>query len=111
MKKQGFFLNISEAETFQLRQLASDRGMTMTNLLRLCIQLMWIEREMELEIKTGNPPQFQVDGDTYTINVGELSAFADEMAKIAAKVDWSKVLQKQRKTALKRLKKPLKMAV
>lgn len=111
MKKQGFFLNISEAETYQLRQIASDRDMTMTNLLRLCIQLMWIEREMEMELKTGNPARFSVDGETYTINVGELAAFSDEMANIAQKVDWSKVLQKQKKTPIKRLKKPLKQAV
>ena len=111
MKKQGFFLNLSDGETFQLRQIAADRDMTMTNLLRLCIQLMWIEREMEMEVKTGNPARFSVDGETYTINVGELAAFSEEMAKIAIKVDWNKVLQKQAKTPLKRLKKPLKQAV
>ena len=111
MRKQGFFLNISEAETFQLRQLAADRDMTMTNLLRLCIQLMWIEREMEMEVKTGNPVRFSVDGETYNINVGELAAFSDEMAKIASNVDWAKVIQKQKKTPLKRLKRPLKQAV
>lgn len=111
MRKQGFFLNISEGETFQLRQLAADRDMTMTNLLRLCIQLMWIEREMEMEVKTGNPAKFYVDGEAYTINIGELAAFSEEMAKIALKVDWNKVLQKQKKAPLKRLKKPLKQAI
>jgi hypothetical protein len=111
MRKQGFFLNISEAETFQLRQLASDRDMTMTNLVRLCIQLMWIERELELEMKTGKPAQFSVDGETYTINIGELAAFGEEMAQISQKVDWAKVFQKQKKTPLKRLKKPLKHAI
>jgi hypothetical protein len=111
MKKQGFFINISESEISQLRQLAADRDMSMTNLLRLCIQLLWMEKEMESDLKGGKTPQLIIDGEPYTINVGELAVFADEMAKIALKVDWLKVIEKQRKTPLKRLKKPLKQAV
>jgi hypothetical protein len=83
MKKQGFFINISESEISQLRQLAADRDMSMTNLLRLCIQLLWMEKEMESDLKGGKPPQLIIDGEPYTINVGELAVFADEMAKIA----------------------------
>jgi hypothetical protein len=111
MRKQGFFLNINEAETYYLRQLAADRNMTMTNLLRLCIQLLWVEREIELEIKTGKPGQLFLEGENYTINILELAQFGEELAQISQKVDWTKVFQKQKKTPLKRLKKPLKQAI
>ena len=93
-KKLGIYINLTEAEKTKLRILCEEREYSLTEFVRNIIEILWIQRELENNAETGNPVNFSLGGEKYSLDTAELIPLSKEMAQIFGNIDWTKVITK-----------------
>jgi len=106
LKTKGVFFKLSPIEFERLDEITENLGINNSHFLRMCIDLFWMQIELE---KNGEVKEkFQIGDQLFTLNLVELAQFQTEMAQIFEKVNWTELITMQTKTRLKRPKKAIK---
>ncbi|MFN7823559.1 MAG: hypothetical protein ACK55Q_22840 [Dolichospermum sp.] len=106
-KSKGVYFKLSPEELNRLYEITNDLNIGNSHFLRMCIDLFWVQLQVEKGIESG---KVKIDDQVYDLNLVELAKFQQEMAQIFAQVNWADLITQQTKAPLKRFKKPFKQA-